>query len=181
MSSLGIIAREYEVTQLVQLLQTMSPESPLYPALIESIVDNMNLSNREELIQTLKQASQPNPEQQQMQQAMQQAQMEFQQSQTQALVAQAQESAARAQKLQAEAQAVPQDTEIKKIEAITRNLQKGDADDNEFQKRMKIAELTLKEKDLDIKREAVNNQKQASQQSQEVRQSLMSRMSQGNA
>ncbi len=27
-STLGIIAREYEVTQLVQLLQTMSPESP---------------------------------------------------------------------------------------------------------------------------------------------------------
>ena len=46
-SSLGIIAREYEVTQLVQLLQTMSPESPLYPALIQSIIDNMNLSNRE--------------------------------------------------------------------------------------------------------------------------------------
>jgi hypothetical protein len=29
-SSLGIIAREYEVTQLVQLLQTMGSESPLY-------------------------------------------------------------------------------------------------------------------------------------------------------
>jgi len=29
-SSLGIIAREYEVTQLVQLLQTMSPDSPMY-------------------------------------------------------------------------------------------------------------------------------------------------------
>ena len=40
-SSLGIIAREYEVTQLVQLLQTMSPESPMYPLLVESIVDNM--------------------------------------------------------------------------------------------------------------------------------------------
>ena len=34
-SSLGIIAREYEVTQLVQLLQTMSPESPMYPLLVE--------------------------------------------------------------------------------------------------------------------------------------------------
>ena len=32
--SLGIIAREYEVSQLVQLLQTMSPDSPLYPVLI---------------------------------------------------------------------------------------------------------------------------------------------------
>lgn len=159
-SSLGIIAREYEVTQLVQLLQTMSPDSPLYPALIESIVDNMNLSNREELIQTLKQASEPDPEQQEMQKAVQQAQMEFQQSQTQALMAQAQESSARAQKLQTEAAHIPAETEIKKIEAITRNLRKGDEDDNEFAKRIKIAELALKEKDLDIKRESVNNQKQ---------------------
>ena len=45
-SSLGVIAREYEVTQLVQLLQTMSPETPMYPELIKSIVDNMSLANR---------------------------------------------------------------------------------------------------------------------------------------
>jgi hypothetical protein len=66
-STLGIIAREYEVTQLVQLLQTMSPDSPMYPLLIESIVDNMNLSNREQIIEGLRQANQPNPEQQAMQ------------------------------------------------------------------------------------------------------------------
>ena len=48
-STLGIIAREYEVTQLVQLLQTMQKDSPLYNTLIQSIIDNMNLSNREEL------------------------------------------------------------------------------------------------------------------------------------
>ena len=77
-SSLGIIAREYEVTQLVQLLQTMSPDTPMYPELVKSIVDNMNLSNREELIAKLDQANQPNPEAQQAQQAAQQAQLEFQ-------------------------------------------------------------------------------------------------------
>ena len=77
-SSLGIIAREYEVTQLVQLLQTMSPDTPMYPKLVMSIIDNMNLSNREELIATLEQANQPNPEAQQAQQMAQQAQMEFQ-------------------------------------------------------------------------------------------------------
>ncbi len=81
-STLGIIAREYEVTQLVQLLQTMKQESPMYPVLIQSIIDNMNLSNREQLIQTLQQANQPNQQAQQMAQMLQQAQMEFQQSQT---------------------------------------------------------------------------------------------------
>jgi hypothetical protein len=41
-STLGIIAREYEVTQLVQLLQTMGKDSPLYNTLIQSVIDNMN-------------------------------------------------------------------------------------------------------------------------------------------
>jgi hypothetical protein len=93
-STLGIIAREYEVTQLVQLLQTMKQDSPLYSTLIQSIVDNMNLSNREELLAAMAKASQPNPEAQQMAMAAQQAQLEFQQSQTAALSAQAQESQA---------------------------------------------------------------------------------------
>ena len=150
-STLGIIAREYEVTQLVQLLQTMGKDSPLYNTLIQSVVDNMNLSNREELLAALAQASQPNPQAQQMQQQVQQLQMQFQQSQTAALSAQAQESQARAAKLAAEAQAVPQELEIDKINAITRNLKEGDAEDKEFERRMKVAETLLKEKQIEGK------------------------------
>ena len=149
-SSLGIIAREYEVTQLVQLLQTMSPESPLYPALIQSIIDNMNLSNREQLIQTLQEAGQPSPEQQQAQQAMQQAQMEFQQSQTNALNGQGAESQARAAKIAAETKAIPVELEIDQIKAVTSNLAAGNADDKEFERRLKVADAALKEKRLNL-------------------------------
>jgi hypothetical protein len=67
-SSLGIIAREYEVTQLVQLLQTMSQDSLMYPVLIQSIIDNMSLSNREELIAAMQQSQKPSPAAQQAQQ-----------------------------------------------------------------------------------------------------------------
>jgi hypothetical protein len=147
-STLGIIAREYEVTQLVQLLQTMQKDSPLYNTLIQSIIDNMNLSNREELLAAMAQAMQPNPEAQQMAMAAQQAQLEFQQSQTAALAAQAQESAARAGKLVAEANAVPQELEIDRINAITRNLREGDAEDKEFERRMRVAETLLKERQI---------------------------------
>ena len=147
-SSLGIIAREYEVTQLVQLLQTMEKDSPLYNTLIQSIIDNMNLSNREELIAAMQQASQPNPEAQQMAQVAQQAQLEFQQSQTAALGAQAQESSARATKLAAEAQAVPMELEIDRINAITRNLRDGDQEDKEFERRMRVADTLLKERQI---------------------------------
>ena len=150
-SSLGIIAREYEVTQLVQLLQTMSPDTPMYPKLVTSIIDNMNLSNREELIATLEQANQPNPEAQQAQQAAQQAQLQFQSSQTAALNGQAAESQARAQKIAVEAQAIPQELEIDRIKAVTTNLTKGDADDKEFQKRLEISKQLLKEREVAVK------------------------------
>ena len=157
-STLGIIAREYEVTQLVQLLQTMKQDSPLYPVLVQSIIDNMNLSNREELIATLQKAAQPDPQAQQMQQMAAQAQMEFQQAQTAALQGQAQESMARAQKIGVEAQVIPQELEIDKLKAITTNIRQGEEDDKEFERRLKIADTLLKERDLDIKEKNVQLQ-----------------------
>jgi hypothetical protein len=161
-SSLGIIAREYEVTQLVQLLQTMSPDTPMYPKLVMSIIDNMNLSNREELIQVLEQANTPDPQAQQAaqqaQEAAQQAQLAFQASQTAALNGQAQESAARAAKLQAEAQAVPVELEIDKMKAASTNLDVGDADDKEFERRLRISEQLLKEREVAVKEGKVSQQ-----------------------
>jgi len=156
-SSLGIIAREYEVTQLVQLLQTMQPDSPMYSQLIMSIVDNMNLGNREELIAALQQANQPNPEAQQMAMAAQQAQLEFQASQSAALQGQALESQARAQKLAVEAVAVPEELEIDRIKAVTTNLDAGDDDDKEFEKRLKIADRLLKEREVAVKEKGKAN------------------------
>lgn len=145
-SSLGIIAREYEVTQLVQLLQTMGTDSPLYPVLVQSIIENMNISNREQLIQTIEQASQPSPEQQQIQQATQQAAIEFQQSQTSALNGQAAESEARARKLLAETKAIPVELETDQIKAVTSNLKVGTQDDKEFERRLKVTDKLLEEK-----------------------------------
>ncbi len=177
-STLGIIAREYEVTQLVQLLQTMGQDSPLYPTLIQSIVDNMNLSNREELIAAMSQAMQPNPQAQQTQMAVQQAQMEFQQSQTAALNAQAQESAARAGKLAAEAQAVPQELEIDKINAITRNLKEGDQDDKEFERRMKVAQTLLKEREVKAREQGNEQVQKQTNETREAEKMLMQRLNQ---
>ena len=173
-STLGIIAREYEVTQLVQLLQTMKQDSPVYPVLLQSIVDNMNLSNREELIASMQQAQQPNPQAQQAAMQAQQAQLEFQQSQTAALAAQAQESQARAQKYSVEAQLEPQEVEIKKIEAITRNLQAGDQDDKEFERRLKVAEIALKETEIQDKKSTTEYNKKLGEKEQQLFDSLMS-------
>ena len=173
-STLGIIAREYEVTQLVQLLQTMKQDSPMYSTLVQSIVDNMNLSNREELIAAMQQAAQPSPEQAQAAQALQQAQLAFQQSQTAALSAQAKESSARAVKLAVEANAVPQELEIDRINAITRNLKEGDAEDKEFERRMKVANTLLKKREIEGKENA--NGQRTTETTQPNRQELPGQM-----
>lgn len=149
-SSLGIIAREYEVTQLVQLLQTMGSDSPLYPVLIQSIIDNMNISNREQLIQVIQQASQPNPEAQEAAQAAQQVQLQFQQSQTNALNGQAAESQARANKIAQETKAIPVELENDRIKAIATNLKAGTEDDKEFERRMKVTDKLLEERRLNL-------------------------------
>ena len=150
-SSLGIIAREYEVTQLVQLLQTMDKSSPMYPMLLEAIIDHMNISNREELIGTLRQASQPNPEAQQAQQQQAQMQMEQLQAQIAAFNGQAQEAQARAQKYISDIDLDKYEAETDRIKALSSNLQPGYEDDKEFQRRAKTAELYLKEQELNMK------------------------------
>ena len=171
-STLGIIAREYEVTQLVQLLQTMKQDSPIYPVLIQSIIDNMNLSNRDELIASMQQAAQPDPQAQQMAQMAQQTQMEFQKSQTSALQAQAAESQARASKYAMETQLLPEELQIEKIEAITRNLKEGDQEDKEFDRRLKVADALLKEKQIEGKRPNANDTNRNEPVSQPNQQSI---------
>ena len=159
-SSLGVIAREYEVTQLVQLLQTLGQDSPMYPMLVEAVIENMSLSNREGMITKLREINQPNPQAQQVQQAQMEAQMAAAQAQTALYQAQAAESQSRAAKLQAETQAVPVKLENDRIRAISSNLQVGNQDDKEFERRAKLAELVLKEREIASKEAIVSKQMQ---------------------
>lgn len=163
-STLGIIAREYEVGQLIQLLQTMSPDSPLYNALVESIVDNMNLSNREELIAMMKQAQQPTPEQQQQLQMQQQREQELHQLQVALQEAQiryaneqATEAMTRAEKNRMEAKAIPIRAEADLIRSAMGDLQ-DDQEGKDFDRRLQILDRRLKERDLNIKEKAVELQ-----------------------
>jgi len=64
-SSLGIMAREVETQQIVQLLNTTQPDSVGYWMLIKSLYQLSTISNREEMIpmidQKLQEAMQPKP------------------------------------------------------------------------------------------------------------------------
>ena len=153
-SSLGVIAREYEVSQLVQLLQTMSPDTPMYPELVKSVVDNMNLANRETLISKLSEASTPDP----MVQMAQEIEIKQKQAYIATLEAQALESQARAAKVQLQTELLPMEAETDRLKVLTTNINDGDADEKEFLQRAKVAELVLKEREIDSKEAIVNRQ-----------------------
>jgi hypothetical protein len=156
-ATLGIMAREYEQQQLIGLLQTLGPDTPVLPIILKGIVANSSLSNRAEMEQALTQMSQPNPEQQQMAQMAAQAQMEQSQAQTQALQARAARDTAEAQKTQVEAQLMPEEIQAKIISSLSTNIKTEDSD-REFQQRAKIAELMIKEADISNRKNIVELQ-----------------------
>ena len=138
-STLGMVAREYEQQQMMGLLSTLGAQSPIVPLLLQGVIQGSSVSNREEIIAGLQQMSQPDPMQQQMQElAMATAQAELQKTQAEAAKAMAE-----AQRAGAQAQAIPVETQIKAVEAA--NKPQG-ADP--FTQVEKIANLALKEADI---------------------------------
>ena len=156
-ATLGIIAREYEQQQFIGLLQTLGPNTPVLPLILKGILNNSSLTNRYELMGALDQMSQPDPQAAQMQQAQQELAMQAAQAQIAVNTTQAEQNRAEAQKLLTEAQLMPQEVQAKVISATTKNLPAGN-ESVEFDKRVKIAELMLKEEDIKNKGKIVEMQ-----------------------
>ena len=144
-ATLGILAREFEQQQFIALLQTLGPDTPVLPLILKGILGNSSLSNRNELIAALDKMSQPNPEQQQQAQMQQQAAMAKLQADLALLQAQTQKATAEAQQTMVETQLMPEELRVKVVQAAATNLDQ----DADFAKRMKLADLMLKEKDID--------------------------------
>lgn len=149
-ATLGIVAREYEQKQLAFLIQTLGAQSPLTPILMQSIVKNSSLSNREEMLAQLQKAGQPDPQQQQAQQ--QAIQMEMQQKQ-----AETAKTMAETELTKVKAQLAPSETQAKVVAALSNNLNE-DAEGADFERRAKIADLMLKEKDIESNHEIARMQ-----------------------
>ena len=102
-STMGIMAKELEMTQMVQMLQAIPKDSPAFNVILLSMMQNSSIHNRDQIVQQLMQGNQPNPEQQQMQQMAMQLQMQQAQADIQKTLAEAEEEKAKAIKWQAEA------------------------------------------------------------------------------
>ena len=165
LASLGMVAKEYEQQQFIGLLQTLGPQSPVVPLILQGIVEASSLPNREQLSGALQQMTQPDPQQQEMAQMQQQAQIQLLQAQIAQLQGQAmesqadaQEAQARAQKLLIEAQLLPEQVRIELVKGLSANMV--DPSEQEFERRAKVAELLLKERDIDVREKIVTKQMQ---------------------
>jgi hypothetical protein len=47
LASLGMVAKEYEQQQFIGLLQTLGPQSPVVPLILQGIVESSSLPNKE--------------------------------------------------------------------------------------------------------------------------------------
>ena len=158
-AALGIIAREHEQQQFIALLQTLGPNTPVLPIILKGIMANSSLSNRFELIEMLDKMATPDPQAQQAAQMQQQMAMQLAQAQIAVQTTQAEQNKAEAQKLLTEAQLMPIELQAKSMAANTKNLPTDDAlASKEFDKRVKIAELMLKEADIQNKAKIVEKQ-----------------------
>ena len=102
-STMGIMAKELEMTQMVQMLQAIPKDSPAFNVILLSMMQNSSIHNRDQIVQQLMQGNQPNPEQQQMQQMGIQLQMQQAQADIEKTMAEAEEEKSKAIKWQAEA------------------------------------------------------------------------------
>jgi hypothetical protein len=163
-SHLGIIAREFEQVQFINLLKTLGPDSKITPIILKAIIENSGLENREELIQQLEAMSQPSEQEQQMQQQMQEMQLQAAQLELADKQADIQLKQAKTQSEVADTQLKPMELQAKVAASASKYLSDSNDPTREFEKRVKITELALKDKDINTKREIAQLQVLSSRQ-----------------
>jgi len=102
-STMGIMAKELEMQQMVSMMQSVPKDSPAFNILLLAIFQNSSIHNRDQIVNALLQGLQPNPEAQKMQQFHHQLEMEQMKADIQKTLAEAQEEQTKAMLNAAEA------------------------------------------------------------------------------
>ena len=76
--TMGVVAREFEQSQLVGLLSNISPDQPSHGLILRAIIELSSSPKRDEILKKLDELNKPDPEAQQKQKEMEAIQMELQ-------------------------------------------------------------------------------------------------------
>jgi len=164
-SSLGVVAREYEVGQLTQLIQSLPPESPAHSAVMKAIIEHLNVTNREEIIEILETPPQPDPEATERQKQKEQLEMGVLQSQVQLLQAQAGEAQSRSQKNVVEAELMPKEAVMKYSD-----MNNDGEMDKDFEQKMRLADLDIRYRQLEQQEKDKDTHKKEAAEAELIRQ-----------
>ena len=102
-STMGIMAKELEMQQMVQMLQAIPKDSPAFNVILLAMMQNSSIHNRDAIVFGLQQGQESDPQLEQMQQAALEVQMQQAQANVQKTLAEAKEEDAKAIKWQSEA------------------------------------------------------------------------------
>ena len=132
-STMGIMAKELESTQMVQMLQAIPKDSPAFNVILLAMFQNSSIHNRDQIVNSLMQGDEPNPEMEEMQQMGMQLEMQQLQANVQKTLAEAKEEEAKAMKHQSDAMSnQPNDMDFQekmlKLQKDSVAIEKGIAD-----------------------------------------------------
>lgn len=156
-ATMGIMQREYEMQSMVQLLNTTPPESPVYKAIVAGVITNTGLADREKFVGLLNEQAaaqmQPppvDPMAEQMKQMAAQLELAKMAAEVAKLNAQAAESNAQAEENKAKARQLMLQPQIDAMQAATKGIYATPEDQQsaEFDRRMAMADLMLREEDI---------------------------------
>jgi hypothetical protein len=132
-STMGIMAKELEMTQMVQMLQTIPQDSPAFNVILLALFQNSSIHNRDQIVNALMQGGEPDPQMEEMQQMGMQIEMQQLQANVQKTLAEAKEEEAQAILHQADAMSKqPNDIDVQekilKLQKDSIAIEKGIAD-----------------------------------------------------
>ena len=132
-STMGIMAKEIEMTQMVQMLQSIPKDSPAFNVILLAMMQNSSIHNRDQIVQALMQGSQPDAQQQELENIGTELQIQQAQAEIQKTLAEAEEEKGKAMLHQAQAaMAMPNEIQVEesiiKLQKDALNLDKLRAD-----------------------------------------------------
>lgn len=167
-SSIGIMQREYELLTLTQLLASVPPGTPAHSHILAGVIANTGLPNRREVIEMIQQMAAPtqgvDPAAAQAQMVEMQTKLAEAQARVRKLHAEAQlaETKAQTEALQPELEA--RSLALKGIYEVPQAQQRA-----EFDRRMRMAETFLRQKDIESNERIARMQTLASLQREQIR------------
>ncbi len=157
--TMGIVAREFEQSNLTALLSVVPPESPAYQTILKGVVELSATPKRDELLKQIEAAFEPDPAQVEAQQQQMQAEMQAMQLENEKLKAEVQEimSEVKLNEAKAHYERVKADLEDEKVDIQAANAVIGREKAKATHKQNEIAEERNKIDAMKVKKQNVQS------------------------